>query len=358
MNPPVCAKNAPNPLQFLFSPAQSARSIISSGKGIGWVLAIWALDFFFQTPFTVSRWVLRATESPVSGLTTLWSFFVKASLLPAVLAAVLGVLFYYSKRRTHQPWDVWNSMLVAGYCFTPHTMLVALSAWVGQSGFDSPWLLHHRGGPGSISDVQMLMRAVPIILYGWLCIREPSGEPWVQKWKIIQMIPLIVVLGALASTGQYIAQNQERARPLMQGDALPDFPIYDASGDRRYLQEAKGRILLIDIWATWCGPCVAAMPHLESLHQQFKNHRFELISLNVEPERSAEVKRFMNEKELSFPLYFDRGKARQKLMINLYPTLILVNEQGNIDSIYNGTLGLAGLKGDIQRLLKVDEPPR
>ena len=144
----------------------------------------------------------------------------------------------------------------------------------------------------------------------------------------------------------------------MQGDALPDFPIYDASGDRRYLQEAKGRILLIDIWATWCGPCVAAMPHLESLHQQFKNHRFELISLNVEPERSAEVKRFMNEKELSFPLYFDRGKARQKLMINLYPTLILVNEQGNIDSIYNGTLGLAGLKGDIQRLLKVDEPPR
>ncbi len=319
---------------------------------MGWVLALWGLDFFFQSPFTVSRWVLRATESPVSGLTTLWSFFVKASLLPAVLAAVLGTIFYYVKRRGPEPWDLWNSILVAGYCFVPHTLLVALSAWIGYSGFESPWLLHQRNPESSISDIQMLGRMVPVLIYGWLCLRESQDVVMTERWRKLQAIPLLLVLAALLTTGEHVIKNQERARPLMQGDSLPYFSIYDGSGKRRILQETKGRVLLIDVWATWCGPCVAAMPHLEELHQEFQGKGFELISLNVEPERAAHVQNFMKEKNLSFPVFFDRGQARQRLMVSLYPTVILVNEEGQIDSIYNGTLGLAGLRGDIQRLLE------
>ena len=352
MKAPPATKNAPNPLQFLFSPAQSARSILATGKGMSWVLTIWALDFFFQSPFTVSRWVLRATESPVSGLTTLWSFFVKASLLPAVLAALLGTIFYYAKRRGDEPWDLWNSILVAGYCFLPHTLLVALSAWVGYSGYESPWLLHQRDPASSISDIQMLGRIAPVLLYGWFCLRDPQSSSAIEPWKKLRAVPVIILIGALVTTGQHVVDNQERARPLMQGDALPYFSIYDSTGKRRILQETKGNVLLIDVWATWCGPCVAAMPHLEEIHQEFKNQGFELVSLNVEPERREHVKNFMKEKNLSFPVFFDRGQARQRLMISLYPTVILVNEEGKIDSIYNGTLGLAGLRGDIERLLK------
>ena len=118
------------------------------------------------------------------------------------------------------------------------------------------------------------------------------------------------------------------------------------------LNQTRHGVMLIDIWATWCGPCVAAMPHLESLHQKYSNQGFELISLNVEPDRKAAVLEFMKDKNLSFPVYFDHGQARRKLMISLYPTLILVDSAGHIQSIYNGTLGLAGLEGDIKALLK------
>ena len=137
----------------------------------------------------------------------------------------------------------------------------------------------------------------------------------------------------------------------MQGDALPAFPIYGPKGETRMLNQSRGGVMLIDVWATWCGPCVAAMPHLESLHQKYGSQGFELISLNVEPDRKAAVLEFMKEKNLSFPVYFDHGQARRNLMISLYPTLILVDSAGHIRSIYNGTLGLAGLEGDIQRLL-------
>ena len=137
----------------------------------------------------------------------------------------------------------------------------------------------------------------------------------------------------------------------MQGDSLPAFTIFGEDGKSRRLNQSRGKVLLIDVWATWCGPCVAAMPHLESLHQEFNDQGFELISLNVEPGRRAEVLEFMREKKLSFPVYFDRGEARKNLMVNLYPTLVLVREDGTIESIYNGTPGLATLRGDIERLL-------
>ena len=137
----------------------------------------------------------------------------------------------------------------------------------------------------------------------------------------------------------------------MQGDSLPAFAIFGEDGKIRRLNQSRGKVLLIDVWATWCGPCVAAMPHLESLHREFNDQGFELISLNVEPGRRAEVLAFMREKKLSFPVYFDRGEARKNLMVNLYPTLVLVREDGTIESIYNGTLGLAALRGDIERLL-------
>ena len=138
----------------------------------------------------------------------------------------------------------------------------------------------------------------------------------------------------------------------MKGDPLPHFTIYESTGKSRVLNQTKNRIMLIDVWATWCGPCVAAMPHLEQLHQQFQNENFELISMNIEPERSKSVQEFMKDKNLSFPLYFDRGQARRRLMVSLYPTLLLIDKNGNIDSIYNGTLGLVGLEGDIERLLE------
>ena len=351
MKSPNAPKKTPLPTEFLISPVKSARMIGLSGKGMGWVLFLWGLDFFFQSPLTVGRWLLRASESPVSGLTTLWSFFVQASLLNACVAAGLGTVLYYRKRRSQEPWELWNSIIVAGYCFAPHTLLVALSAILGHSGLDSPWLLHHHGGSSTITDAQTIVSLGVVLGYGWLCLRTIPHAHTKRIFKPATFVLTLILTGSLAMTGQFIANNSERARPLMQGDRLPDFAIYDAEGERRIPYQTEGRVVLIDIWATWCGPCVAAMPHLEQIHQKFSGDQFELLSINVEPSKIEQVVHFKHEHELSFPVFFDRGEARRRLMVSLYPTLILVDREGKIHSVYNGTLGLAGLEAEVEELI-------
>jgi thiol-disulfide isomerase/thioredoxin len=351
MNSPKSPKKAPLPTEFLISPVESAQMIGLSGKGLGWVVLLWALDFFLQSPLTVSRWLLRASESPVSGLTTLWSFFVNASLLHAYVAAGLGILLYYRKRRSDEPWELWGSIIVAGYCFTPHTLLVALSAILGHSGLDSPWLLHHRDASSTISDAQAMLSAGVVLCYWWLCLRAAPCANSQRSFKPVSLVITLVLAGSVAMTGQFIVNNSDRTRPLMQGDSLPDFAIYDVNGARRIPNQSTGRVVLIDIWATWCGPCVAAMPHLEQMHQKFSGDQFELLSINVEPSKVEQVIHFKQENDLSFPVFFDRGEARRRLMVSLYPTLILVDKHGKIYSIYNGTLGLGGLETEIKELM-------
>lgn len=351
MNSPKSLKKSPLPTKFLISPVESAQIIGLTGHGIGWVVLLWALDYFFQSPLTVSRWLLRASESPISGLTTLWSFFVKASLLKACIAAGLGTVLYYRKRRSGKTWELWNCIVVAGYCFAPYTLLIAISAILGHAGLDSPWLLHHRTADSTVSDIQSFIGAAVVLGYWGICLRGIPLGTTMRVYKPASVMVALVMTASIALTGQFITNNSEQARPLMQGDSLPKFTIYDAEGGRYVPSQNLGRVVLIDIWATWCGPCVAAMPHLEQIHQKFSGDSFELLSINVEPSKVEQVVQFKQERDLSFPVFFDRGAARSRLMVSLYPTLILVDEKGKIQSVYNGTLGLGGLEADIQRLL-------
>lgn len=348
-------KKAPTALQFLLSPVESAQIVELHGKGMGWILLLWALDFFLQSPLTVSRWVLRSSESPVSGVTTLWSIFVNASLPQVGAAIALGTFFYYQRRRSQHPVELWNSIIIAGYCFAPHTLLVGLSALLGHLGLDNPWLLHHRDPSSSLSDAQLMIGSIPVLFYWWMCLKSSSSPLSLRRRTQIRTLALIIGFGAVALTSRFIYENPEKARPLMNGDSLPTFSIVDAQGQNRVLSETIGKTMLIDVWATWCGPCVAAMPQLEQIHQKYSGDDFEMISLNTEPDRIQHVLNFIDKNNLSFPVFFDHGQARRSLMISLYPTIILVDQQGKIRSIYNGTLGLSNLENDIERVLKTEK---
>jgi peroxiredoxin len=96
-----------------------------------------------------------------------------------------------------------------------------------------------------------------------------------------------------------------------------DFVLLDLNGKKWALKDLRGKVVLVNFWATWCPPCRSEMPDLETLYKQFKNEGF--VVLSISDEDASKVKPFINEHKFSYPILLDPGKK--------------VNEQFNIEGI-------------------------
>lgn len=134
----------------------------------------------------------------------------------------------------------------------------------------------------------------------------------------------------LAGSQQGIEENHVGADLLGStalGTTAPDFGLETLSGENVRLSDLRGKIVLINFWATWCEPCKIEMPFFEKLYQENKS-RLEILAVNFD-EPQQKVKQFAEEYGLSFPVLLDPGAEVQNLYrVRGYPTTFIVNEEG------------------------------
>jgi uncharacterized protein (TIGR03435 family) len=116
------------------------------------------------------------------------------------------------------------------------------------------------------------------------------------------------------------------------GDKVPSFEVIDLKTDEvKKFESDADRIILIDFWATWCGPCIAGMPHLESLQKTFPS---ELLVLAVSDESPERIKKFMVNRPFEFSFVTDKGRNLEKFFPHrLIPHSILLDKNGEVIAI-------------------------
>jgi len=93
----------------------------------------------------------------------------------------------------------------------------------------------------------------------------------------------------------------------ISGPAAPDFTLADVHGKKVSLTGFRGKVVILNFWATWCGPCEAEMPSLNNLYQELKSRGLVVIAISVDPTEKS-VLSFIAEKKLTFPVVMDKNK--------------------------------------------------
>jgi peroxiredoxin len=120
--------------------------------------------------------------------------------------------------------------------------------------------------------------------------------------------------------------------------AAPDFTLRTMSGPNMRLAEQRGRVVMVNFWATWCGPCRQEMPQLDRLYQKYKSSGFVLLGVNVDDDthKAADVAGKLG---VTFPVLLDTDKAVSKLYdLSTMPSTVLIDRDGKVRYVHRGYL--------------------
>ena len=123
---------------------------------------------------------------------------------------------------------------------------------------------------------------------------------------------------------------------LRAGAPAPGFELESSSGKPVSLSSLKGQIVLVNFWASWCGPCRKEMPILEQLSHQYHNKGVTLVGVNVEPDSDAATT-WLKATPVSFPILFDVDSKVSKLyQVEGMPNTVILDRKGNVRYIHRG----------------------
>jgi peroxiredoxin len=118
---------------------------------------------------------------------------------------------------------------------------------------------------------------------------------------------------------------------LFGGRKAPDFVLKDIDGNEAKLADFKGKVVLIDFWASWCGPCKRAMPHIQRIYEKYKDKDVVVLGINTRESQEGKVEPFLKEHKITYRTLVDNdGKVVKQYGVQGIPALFLIDKEGLI----------------------------
>jgi peroxiredoxin len=156
-----------------------------------------------------------------------------------------------------------------------------------------------------------------------------GGKVFLRCLSVILI--LLVSLSFTAEGGEEDLFLKIRINPIKGDKKAPDFSLRDLNGKKVGIKQFKGKIIFLNFWATWCGPCKEEMPTLEVLHQQFKEKNFILLTISVDYEGIKPVQEFINKHQYTFPILLDpKCETLDLFEVKGIPTTFLIDKKGKM----------------------------
>lgn len=138
---------------------------------------------------------------------------------------------------------------------------------------------------------------------------------------------LLIVIAMTVSASAWAAE---------EGKPAPDFTLKALDGSNIKLNELRGTVVLVNFWASWCGPCRTEMPLLDDLYGEYRDYGFTVLGINLDEERSQAMK-LLDKVPVSFPVLFDPDNSTSETYaVDAMPTTVLIDRNGVVRHHHRG----------------------
>lgn len=188
---------------------------------------------------------------------------------------------------------------------------------------------------------------------------EQSQTKTRNQMLLVLLAALIVVMavGAVlvrrASKGPArVAEPSRRAEASATHLLAPDFTLTDLTGHEVKLSDLRGQVVIVDFWATWCGPCRLETPWLVELRNQYHKQGMEVIGISLDNGDVTAVEQFAKEYQIKYPVAMGTQQVSDAYgSITAIPTTIIIDRQGQIRARHEGMMSFQDLEAAIKKLL-------
>jgi len=151
--------------------------------------------------------------------------------------------------------------------------------------------------------------------------------------RSLALIVIVLVVGAAV----YLVSSSSSRPPsevvksVVVGDLAPDFQLDDTKGNKVSLSDLRGKVVMVNLWATWCPPCIEEMPSMERLHEVMEGDDFVMLAINTEQNGRSIVPKFLEKTPYTFPiLYDDKGVVQKLYGVYKFPESFIVGKDGKV----------------------------
>ncbi len=160
----------------------------------------------------------------------------------------------------------------------------------------------------------------------------------------------LLILGGAALL-YVLATSRRGALEAQKPVQAPDFPFPDPQGKPVSLSSFKGRPVLLDFWATWCGPCQDELPDLKSLQQKYKDKGFTILGVSMDAGEAGVVDAYVRNHQVPYPILMSGGDLPAGYPVPGLPTAFLIDGKGLIVRKYLGPQAYEDLAQDVEKAL-------
>ncbi len=171
-----------------------------------------------------------------------------------------------------------------------------------------------------------------------------------QVARVSLAIAAVLVVLPGCSTSKTV--KAASVKPHKDRKSAPDFALKDANGQTVHLSDYRGKVVLLDFWATWCGPCKIEIPWFQQFERENKDKGFAVLGVAMDEEGWDVVKPFAQHMNINYRLLVGDDKiADQYGGVDALPTTFLIDREGRIASVHVGLSGKRDFEDGIQELL-------